>query len=73
MSGGEGRGTEGRRETVQIMPDFVDGEVWRFLESGGCGGEGGFFKEKADFVVAGQEVSITNVGGVRTGTGSKFG
>lgn len=30
VAGGEGSGAEGGRELVQVVPDFVDGEVFGF-------------------------------------------
>lgn len=44
------------------MPDFVDGEVFWFLEFVGGGGEGAFFEEIPDFVAGGEEVGVADVG-----------
>lgn len=40
---------------MEVVADFVYGEVWGFCElrTGGGGGEGGFFEEETDFVAGG--------------------
>ena len=52
---------------MQVVADFVDGEVLRFCEEAGGRGEGGGFEEEADFVGGGEEVGVSNVGGVLAG------
>ena len=52
---------------MQVVADFVDGEVFWFEEGVCGGGEGGGFEEEADFVGGGEEVGVSNVGRVLAG------
>lgn len=47
---------------MQIVTNFVDGQRGRLGEEVRTGGEGRFFKKIADFVTAGKEIVIANVG-----------
>ena len=78
VQGSEGGGAEGRGEFVQVVADFVDGEVFGFGElrgtvAGGGGGEGVLFEEEADLVAAGEEVVVPHVGVVVVFPGGEFG
>lgn len=52
VRGGQRHRAEGRGESVQVVADFVDGQVCGLREGAGRRGEGAFFEEKSDFVVA---------------------
>ena len=53
---------KGRRQTVQVVADFVDGAGFGFGE-GAVWREGGFLEEEADFVAGGEEIVVADVRG----------
>lgn len=61
VAAGDGSTTEGGGELVQVMADFVHGEVLGFREGASGRVKGLFFKEKSNLISAGEEIVIADV------------
>lgn len=61
VAAGDGGSAEGSGQLVQVMADFVHGEVLGFCEGTTGRVKGVFFEEKANLISAGEEIVVADV------------